>query len=184
MNQLKQMTEHKGIKLTEVTTEIKVDATPEKVWNALSQYGNVATFHPGVELSVHGQDSKDEACLGAVRTCEVLDGKREVTLVERITEFEEGKFYRYEVFEWKNFPLKVMFFAFAIRTNIKGTTILSIVNNYRLNPGFITGLMKWKIKKLQRNILIGYKHYIETGEKKVPIKKLFTMERHENVFVK
>lgn len=172
MKRLKKLTEHKGIKLTETTTQIKIDSTPESVWNALSKYGNVSTFHAGVELSVPGKNSSDAACLGAERTCTILDGKREVTLVERITEFEEGRFYRYEVFDWKNFPLKVMFFAFEIKNGKNGNTILSLTQNYRLKPGFITGLMKGRIKKQQREILMGYKNYIETGRENVPIKTL------------
>lgn len=172
MKELKKMTEHKGIKLTETTTEIMIDASPDKVWDALSQYGNVSSFHAGIDLSVHGKNSSDQASLGAERTCTITDGKREVILVEKINEYEEGQFYRYEVFEWKNFPLKVMFFAFAVKNDANRNTILSLTQNYRLKPGFITGIMKGRIKKQQREILMGYKNYIETGEKRVPIATL------------
>jgi Polyketide cyclase / dehydrase and lipid transport len=181
MKKLKELTEHKGIKLTETTTEIKVDASPQQIWNALSKYANVSTFHAGVAASVAGKDYQNEASLGAERTCTIYDGSREVTLVEKITEFEEGKFYRYEVFEWKNFPLKAMFFGFSIRQNEKEETFLSLTQNYRLNPGFITGLMKWKIKKQQRTILLGYKYYIETGEKNVPEREILKKTTYKNV---
>jgi Polyketide cyclase / dehydrase and lipid transport len=182
MKTLKTLASHDGIKLTTTTTEIKVEASPQVVWQALSKYANVSTIHGGVEESVPGPSGNNEARLGAERTCTVLDGRREVTLVERITEFEEGKFYRYHVYEWKNFPLKVMFFAFSVRTNKKGETILSLTQNYRLNPGFLTGLMTWKIKKQQRIILIGYKHYMETGESNKPIDDLFAMTEYKFAF--
>ncbi len=182
MKILKKLTHHHGIKLTETTTEVTVAATPEQVWQALSKYADVCTIHGGVEASVPGEDGNSEARLGAERTCTILDGKREVTLVERITEFEEGKFYRYQVYQWKNFPLKVMFFAFSIKKNKRGETILSLTQNYRLNPGFITGLMTWKIKKQQRVILLGYKHYMETGEKNKPVESLFAMQQYKYAF--
>jgi polyketide cyclase/dehydrase/lipid transport protein len=179
---LKKLTEHNSIKLTATTTEIKVDATPGEVWAALSKYADVSTIHGGVEASVPGNEGKNEASLGAERTCTIIDGKREITLVERITEFKEGKFYRYQVYEWKNFPLKVMFFAFSINNNPRGETILSLTQNYRLNPGFLTGFMTWKIKKQQRIILLGYKHYMETGEKSRPIEDLFAMKQYKYAF--
>jgi Polyketide cyclase / dehydrase and lipid transport len=182
MKTLKNLTSHKGIKLTKATTEVKVDASPQEVWRALSKYANVSTIHGGVQASVPGISGDNEARLGAERTCTILDGRREVTLVERITEFEEGIFYRYQVYEWKNFPLKVMFFAFSIKTNKKGETILSLTQNYRLNPGFLTGLMTWKIKKQQRTILLGYKHYMETGEKNKSVDDLFAMREYRYAF--
>lgn len=172
MNKLKELLEHKGVKLTEVITSILVDTTVENAWDVLSLYGDVSTFHAGVEKSVNHEGSQNKAALGAERTCDILDGKKEVVLRERITEFVEGSHYRYEVFDWENFPLKVMFFGFKIEKVTNETTKLSLTINYRLNPGFMTNLMKWKIKKLEKEILTGYKNYMETGDKNVPIKEL------------
>lgn len=172
MNELKKLKEHKGIRLTEVKTSIIIDASPEKTWEALSHFGDVSTFHAGVERSVNGSDSANEAALGVERTCDILDGKREVILRERITEYEEGSFYRYEVFDWENFPLKMMFFAFSVSRVNNDKSKLSLTINYRLNPGIMTNLMKWKIKKMEKDILTGYRSYIETGEKNIPIKIL------------
>lgn len=181
MTKLKQLTQHEGVKLTVVTTSVNIDAPRKKVWNALSQFGNVSSFHFGVELSFAGKDSGDKARLGAERTCNVLDGKTEITLVERITEFEEGHCYRYQVFEWKNFPLKVMFFGFSIEESTDGSVALSLIQNYRLKPGFMSGLMKWKIRQMQRRILLGYKHYVETGEANIPEKDILAKVNYRNV---
>lgn len=169
---MKKLQEHKGIKLTEVTTSIQVDDSSEKTWNVLSHYGDVSTFHAGVEKSINHEGYGNVASLGAERTCDILDGKREVILKEKIIEYEDGKYYRYEVFEWKNFPLKVMFFAFSVAKIGNNKSKLSLTINYRLKPGFMTNLMKWKIKKLEKDILSGYKNYIETEKKKVPIQDL------------
>lgn len=169
---LKELRVYKGIKLTSVTSEIIINESAQHIWNVLSKYGNVASFHGAVDHSAPDRNSNDDAAMGTVRTCLVRDGKKEVTLVERITEFNQGHSYRYQVFEWKNFPIQTMFFGFSIIEKPNGEHALSLVQNYRLKPGFMTGLMKWKIRQLQRRILIGYKHYIETGEENVPIQTL------------
>ena len=172
MNELKKLKEHKGVKLTEVKTSINIDSSSEKTWEVLSHYGDVSTFHGGVEKSVNHSGSTNKAALGAERTCDILDGKKEVVLKERITEYKEGSHYRYEVFDWKNFPLKMMFFGFSVKKIKHDRSQLHLIINYRLKPGFMTNMMKWKIRKLEREILLGYKHYIETGERNTPIQLL------------
>ncbi|MFV1989660.1 MAG: SRPBCC family protein [Acidimicrobiales bacterium] len=167
MSKLNVPTEHNGIKLTTVTSEIAVDASAEAIWDALSHFGDVASFHSGVRTSTPTEGFSDVAALGTERICKVPDGKREVTLVERITDFSEGEYYRYEVYEWKNFPLQAMFFAFEIVEKGSGKRVLQLSQHYRLKPGFLTRPMKYKIRQQQRTILLGYKHYIETGEKNV-----------------
>jgi len=172
MENLKELKTHRGVQLTAVTTSININASKEKTWETLSRYGDVSTFHAGVEKSINHEGYSNKAALGVERTCDVLDGKKEVILHEKITEYQEGNFYRYEVFDWKNFPLKMMFFAFRVQQIDENNSKLILTINYRLNPGFISNLMKWKINKMERDILTGYKNYIETGDKNIPIKNL------------
>ena len=40
MSKLNALTEHNGIKLTTVTSEIAVDASAEAIWEALSHFGD------------------------------------------------------------------------------------------------------------------------------------------------
>jgi Polyketide cyclase / dehydrase and lipid transport len=169
---MKELKEYNGIKLKVVSTSININASSEKTWDVLSHYGDVSTFHAGVEKSVNHIGYTNIAALGVERTCDVLDGKREVVLKEKITEYKQGEYYRYQVYEWKNFPLKAMFFAFSVEEVSQSKSKLMLTINYRLKPSFITNMMKWKIKKMEKDILIGYKNYIETGNKKVPIKTL------------
>ena len=176
---MKQLKKYNGIKLTKVITSIKINAPKEKTWEALSHYGDVSTFHAGVEKSVNHSGFTNIAALGVERTCNILDGKKEVILKEKITEYQDGKYYRYQVFEWKNFPLKVMFFGFSVADISNARSKLTLVINYRLKPGFLTSLMKWKIKKMEKDILIGYKNYIETGKRNVPIQ---TLKKHNYQF--
>lgn len=128
--------------------------------------------HAGVEKSAPLDGHTNDAVMGAEWVCDIRDGKREVVLLERITEFVEESHYRYEVFDWKNFPLKMMFFGFSIEKDHQQNTLLRLTINYRLKPGFLTGFMKWKIRNMESEILMGYKNYIETGYRKVPIQTL------------
>lgn len=172
MNTLEPLTEHNGIRLTTVTSEIVIDASTGAIWEALSHFGDVSTFHAGVAQSTPEEGFDVIAALGSERTCLVPDGKREVTLVERITDFSEGQHYRYEVYEWKNFPLLAMFFAFEIVEKPEGDIVLRLSQHYRLKPAFLTRPLAYKIREQQRGILLGYKHYIETGEKNVPVESI------------
>jgi Polyketide cyclase / dehydrase and lipid transport len=172
MSKLNVLTEHNGVRLTTVTSEIVIAASSAETWAALSHFGDVSTFHSGVTKSTPAAGFSDVAALGAERVCLVPDGKREVTLVERITDFREGEYYRYEVYEWKNFPLQAMFFAFEIVEKDSGTRVLQLSQHYRLKPGLLTRPMKYKIRQQQRTILLGYKHFIETGEANVAVKDI------------
>ena len=114
MTNLTDLKMHKGVRLSAVTTAVLINASKEKAWDALSRFGDVSQFHAGVEQSTNHEGYNNKAAIGVERTCDILDGKRAIVLREKITEYEEGKFYRYEVFDWKNFPLKMMFFTFVL----------------------------------------------------------------------
>ncbi len=160
------------MKLRNINREIQIKTTPEKMWEVLSQYGDISQFHAGVAEShkVHG--SENQASLGCERVCNIVDMGLKIVLKERIIEFEELRSYRYEVYEWKNFPIRQMFFGFEILGSRQGYTTLGINIDYRARPAFLSPLMAGKMKKLALDVLLGYKHYTETGEKRVPLKNL------------
>ena len=62
-----------------------------------------------------------------------------------------------------------MFFAFEIVEKGSGNRVLQLSQHYRLKPGFLTRPMKFKIRQQQHGILLGYKRYIETGQRNVPV---------------
>jgi len=160
------------MKLKNINDEIVVNATPEKMWDILSQYGDVSKFHAGVESSHHGEGSNDTASLGCERVCNVVDMGMKIVLKERIYNFVQGEGYQYDVYEWKNFPIRKMLWGFKIKTDAQGNTLLHIDIDYKAKPAFLTGLMAGKMRKMAHDVLLGYKHFTETGEKKAPIKSL------------
>jgi hypothetical protein len=149
----------------------------EKMWEILSQYGNVSLFHAGVVKSLKEHGSRDQASLGCERICNIVDMGMKITLKERIVDYVEGESYKYEVYDWKNFPIQQMSFGFSIIDSTPATTTLAIDIEYQAKPAVLTPLLAGKMRTLARDVLLGYKHYAETGEKRVPIRELRNLYR-------
>lgn len=160
------------MKLKNIHEEIPVNVSVEKMWEVLSQYGDVSSFHAGVAESHKINGSVNEASQGCERVCNVVDMGLKIVLKERIINYEEGVGYQYEVYEWKNFPLRKMLFGFTIKEAKNGHSILRIDVDYKAKPALLTPLMALKMKKLIHDVLLGYKHFSETGQKRVPVKSL------------
>lgn len=160
------------IKLKTVLTEMEVDVTPEKAWEVLSAYGNVSDFHSIVTSSNAINGSHNEASLSCERICYIANGKRQVMVKERILEYKEGSHYKYNVYDWENFPIRKMNITYGVKVNTQNKTVIYQITDYRLKPGFLTGVMKGKMQKGAMESLMSYKHYMETGEKNVAIKVL------------
>lgn len=167
-----QATSEKEVKLKKVVYEMEVDATPEKAWEVLSSYGDVAHFHSQLESSKSLNGSSNKASLGCDRECVIPNGKKKIVVKEKIYDYVEGQYYTYDVYEWTNFPLHTMHNTFGVKTNPEGKTVIYQITDYRLKPAFLSGMMKGKLRNSARASLIGYKHYIETGEKNADPKEL------------
>lgn len=160
------------MKLKAIHCDMQINTSRERMWEILSHYGDVDRFHAGVMKSVSEAGSGDKAAPGCERVCNIVDMGLRIMLKERIVDYVEGESYKYEVYEWKNFPLRRMYFGFRIIDGGAGYTTLGIDIEYRARPAFLTPLMAWKMRKLAHDVLLGYKHYAETGEQRVPIKAL------------
>jgi hypothetical protein len=162
------------MKLKNIHQQMQIEVTPETMWAILSQYGDVSRFHGGVVESHKEAGSENKASPGCERMCNIVDLGLHITLKERIVNYVEGESYQYEVYEWKNFPIRKMLFGFRIFSTEKAGTVLAIDIDYKAKPAFLTPLMAGKMRRLAGDVLLGYKHYAETGEMRVPIKKLKT----------
>ena len=164
--------EDKQMKLKNIYEEMPIDVTPEQMWQVLSVYGDVSVFHGGVEHSYKVEGSDNKAKIGGERVCNIVDMGLKIQLKERIIDYQEGVGYQYEVYEWKNFPLRKMFFKFSMRKSFDGNTLLRLDIDYKAKPAILTSIMGWKMRILIHDVLLGYKHYAQTGEKKVPLPTL------------
>lgn len=160
------------MKARQIHSEILIRTTPERMWEVLSHYGDVSTFHAGVVESHRLDGSGNRAAPGCERVCNIVDMGLEITLKERIVDYQEGRGYRYEVYEWKNFPIRHMSFGFTILGHTLSHTTLAVDMEYLAKPAFLTPLLAGKMRRLARDVLLGYRHFTETGEQRVPIKQL------------
>lgn len=167
------------MKLKNVSDAITIDISSQAMWDILTQYGDVSNFHAGVIQSSRINNSQNTATIGCERVCNIVDMGLKIMLKERIVDYIEGVGYQYEVYEWKNFPLKKMFFGFKISLGEYGETILRIDIDYKASPAFLTPLMAGKMRRLIKDVLLGYKHYAETGERRTPIKSIRKLYKNE-----
>ncbi len=172
-SQISARNSEKEIRLKIIEYEMVVNVAPEKAWEILASYGDVGTYHAGLNSSSSINGSPNEAEMDCERICYIPRTKRkEIMVKEKIIAIKEGEYYTYDVYEWENFPIKKMHNTFGVKTNDKGETVIYQITNFRMKPGFLTGLMKGRLRKGAREALISYKHYMETGEKRVALKEL------------
>ena len=150
--------------------EYEVDKTPDEVWAEVAgNFVNVGENHKSINESYceSGDITEGE---GAARFCSIDFNGKELRLKERITEVkEEGnrKEFTYEVYDNQGFPAKV-YNTWVVRVGDDGKTYLGNTFILRGNMAFLSGMMMKKLAKLGglRNAVLGYVHYLETGEKK------------------
>ena len=164
-----------GLKLSVVYEEMILDASLEDAWRILAdEYIHVGDFHYGIQKS-GGLEGFPEMGDGAGRYCDLNFKNKDITVKEKIIEWnvaENQKEYTYEVFEWNNFPLKKMLNTWGLKKNEQGQTVLYHAIYFRMKPGVMTGPMRGQMKKAATNGMLGYKHFVETGERNVNDKEL------------
>ena len=77
--------------LSRVHREVSIRADREQVWQALSQYGDVSSFHAGAASSVKVEGSGNVAAPGCERVCNIVDLGLHISLKERIVDYVEGE---------------------------------------------------------------------------------------------
>lgn len=86
--------------MSTVTVTQDIPVAPDRVWQALADFGNIQRFHPGLKSSRLTGDKASG--VGAVRRCDLKAGGH---IVERVTDWTDGKGYTIEVTE-TSLPLK------------------------------------------------------------------------------
>ncbi|MEN8175321.1 MAG: SRPBCC family protein, partial [Pseudomonadota bacterium] len=174
----------KPMKSERVHQAMVIDTPPHRLWEILARYGDVSSFHGGVVRSSSEPGSKAQASPGCERVCHIMDMGLNITLKERIVDYEEGKSYAYDVYEWRNFPIRQMRFGFSIENPESTRCVLHIDIEFKARPALLTPLLIPKMRKLAHDVLLGYKHYAETGEQRAPIARLRkTYGRHDHLEV-
>jgi hypothetical protein len=150
--------------MTTFKREIEINASKEKVWQALAKFGDICHAHPAVLTS--NLTSKQETGLGATRHCNFT--MMGATSEERAVAWEEGEYMKIEAYELKNLPgIQTMTVDFAVRQ--KGDhSVLTSTMEYSMKNAFFDLMDNLMMKKMNAQLLdgivAGHKKYIEGGE--------------------
>ena len=148
--------------MAQISTEIRIDATPEKVWEVLSDIGSVSAFSPNVEVS-HAT-TEETGGIGAGRHCDFYGGGE---VDEVVIDWIEGEKVALEILGGFG-PAASIAGSFAIRPEGDGSTV-TFQATYEMKFGLLGKLMDVAIArrqfgKLGGQILDGLKHHVETGD--------------------
>ena len=155
--------------MSRFSTQVRIDASKEKVWEVLADLGGIYKWNPGVVHSHSPSDSTGGE--GAMRHCDLQ--RKGDYLEERAFDWREGEGYTIDVYE-SSLPMKNTV-EFAIKPEGGGTRVYVTVN-YRLKYGPVGALLdvlfvRRPIQKGFDQLVAGLKYHFETGgpvDDKVP----------------
>ena len=108
------------MKNTIIKNSVIINASKEKVWDILSDFGNVQNLSPGIAKSYLTSTAKNG--IGATRHCDFTSMGSQVE--EKIVEWENGKSFKIELYDTKNIPMmKGMNAYFELESHKDGTKL-------------------------------------------------------------
>jgi len=120
--------------MTIIRHEIEARCTPERVWRLLADLQAVERYNPGVRSAK--VEGARRSGVGAMRSCELLPNGR---VVERVTEWEEGRTLGLEVAE-SDWPIVFMRWVTKLEPHSGGMCITQELE-YRVKFGPIGWLL-------------------------------------------
>ncbi|MEZ5038602.1 MAG: SRPBCC family protein [Saprospiraceae bacterium] len=144
-----------------IMVEKEINAPLHSVWEQVAVgFGNVCQYHPEIEQSKFEGEIKQG--IGMVRHCQPAGGG---FLKEEIIEWNETESFKLKMID-TSFPMVMIEskFSFHGRAN---RTIVTQEFWYRMKSpmGWLSGLMKGKMRKTLENGLNGLEYYITTHKK-------------------
>jgi ribosome-associated toxin RatA of RatAB toxin-antitoxin module len=146
--------------MTTLNNEITINASIEKIWEALSVIDNLDKFDPTVKKSTAVTDSKSG--LNSKRKVEMLDGKN--WFEEKVTEFKPNEALTYQLTDC-SFPIHGLKHSYTFE-KIGNQTKVKQVMQYTVKFGLIGKLMDSLMIRKQtsggiQQFFIGLKEYAE-----------------------
>ena len=152
------------MKKTVIERNIVINASKQKVWDALADFGNVQNLSPNIKKSYLTTD--DAVGLGSTRHCDFYSMGASVN--EKIVEWNEGESIRIELYNPKNLPMIRDMEAFFELDGKNNQTFLKGTFQYGMSGSIGRFLNKLKMEKMNistwESFLAGIKLNLETGE--------------------
>lgn len=143
-----------------ITTEITVNASNEKVWEALfTRFGEIHLYNPNLEGSHFTKGNSGD--VGCERQCN-LDSK--TFIHEKILSAETLKTFSVDVIGGNMPMVKTLLVKFDLKMIRENQTQVLIDASFTTKPSFMGALMKSPFKSRLTNLLIGLKYHLETGK--------------------
>ena len=146
-----------------LTGRVQIDASAEKTWEVLADFGGVSNWAPTITESRSLTEANGG--VGARRTCtHVKMGQLE----EEIVEWEEGRRYSYDVTRGLPMPMKSLNNDWSVEADGDGA-VVTLHQNFQTKFGPLGSLMESLVlrRMMEKEIavsLAGLKYHTETGE--------------------
>ncbi|WP_281560238.1 SRPBCC family protein [Thalassomonas sp. RHCl1] len=146
-----------------VESAVKINATAEKVWEILDDFGAVEKFSFGLQKSPIIGDK--QSGLGARRHCVFHDSS---SVHEEIVEYEENKSFKVVLSEF-SMPLKSMYVSFRVEKISDTSCEVSMEMDFVVKFGPLGALMgmvmmRPMMKGVQKKMLFGLAYHAFTGK--------------------
>ncbi len=146
--------------MTVVTSEIRIDAPRDKVWDVVADLGSVSIWNPALADSHYTSDAKEG--VGASRHCDFPDGGY---VKEHALEWKPGEAFTLDIYEG-TVPFASATGGFSLSDDEDGTmTTIAIEYDLKADvPVDPQEIERQNREELLPLVLAGLKHYVETGE--------------------
>ncbi len=152
------------MKKTIITRRVSINAPKQKVWEVLTDFGNVQSLSPNIVKSYLTSEQKNG--VGAMRHCDFASMGAQVE--ERIVEWNEGESFKIDIYESKNMPMITGMEAVFKLSEKEGETVVTGTFEYGMTNvlgGLLNSIaMKKMNQKAWVTFMAGLKYHIETGE--------------------
>ncbi len=146
-----------------LTRRVRIDASAEKAWGVLADFGGVSKWAPTITESRSLTEANGG--VGARRTCtHVKMGQLE----EVIVEWEEGRRYSYDFTRGLPMPMRSLINDWSVESDGDGA-VVTLRQNFQTKFGPLGWLMERLVlrRMMDKEItvtLAGLKYHTETGE--------------------